>query len=93
MLSGLVGPWAGQTIVLNAIEIGIGREVGQDIQLTGDATASRRHAALTLGPLGWTVRDLGSSNGTWVNGVRVQEQVLVPGDVLRVGQSEFRFEG
>jgi pSer/pThr/pTyr-binding forkhead associated (FHA) protein len=39
------------------------------------------------------VRDEGSANGTWVNGVRVQEQPLFPGDVIRVGHSQLRFDG
>jgi pSer/pThr/pTyr-binding forkhead associated (FHA) protein len=38
------------------------------------------------------VRDEGSSNGTFVNGVRIQEQPLFPGDIIRVGSTELRFE-
>lgn len=48
---------------------------------------SRRHASLTGTLGGVLVRDLGSRNGTWANGVRVQRSMLKVGDVLRMGQS------
>ena len=48
-------------------------------------TVSRRHAVLRRGDDGLEVRDLGSLNGTWVNGWRVDRSVLQPGDVLRIG--------
>jgi pSer/pThr/pTyr-binding forkhead associated (FHA) protein len=77
---------------LTGMEAGIGRDPAQEIPLAGDGTASRRHARVYQVQGGWMLRDEGSSNGTWVNGVRVQEQPLFPGDAVRVGQTEFRFE-
>jgi pSer/pThr/pTyr-binding forkhead associated (FHA) protein len=91
-LVAIAGPHAGQVFPLHGMEAGIGREPTQEIPLAGDSTASRRHARLVNTGAGWLLRDEGSSNGTWVNGVRVQEQPLFPGDTVRVGQSQFRFE-
>ena len=52
---------------------------------------SRNHAALERTDLGWRVRDLDSSNGTFVNGIRVEQSAAVhPGDVIEVGHSRLR---
>jgi pSer/pThr/pTyr-binding forkhead associated (FHA) protein len=49
-------------------------------------SVSRFHAELRVSPGGWTVRDLGSVNGTWLNGIRVLREARVGrGDVLRLG--------
>ncbi|HTE20735.1 MAG TPA: FHA domain-containing protein, partial [Armatimonadota bacterium] len=72
------GPFAGQVFPLMTADVGIGRDPSQDISVNGDSTASRRHARLTYGANGWILRDEGSSNGTWINGVRIQEQPLFP---------------
>ena len=57
-----------------------------------DHTVSRNHAELARTALGWSLRDLGSRNGTQVNGVLVQESRLVPGSTLIFGRFEVRFE-
>ena len=49
-------------------------------------TVSRRHAVIKRTGDGLEVRDLGSLNGTWVNGWRVERAVLRPGDTLRIGE-------
>ena len=49
-------------------------------------TVSRRHAVIRRTDDGLEVRDLGSLNGTWVNGWRVERAVLRPGDTLQVGE-------
>src|SRR3954453_10431128 len=56
-----------------------------------DASVSRRHALLLKGDEGWTVYDLGSTNGTRINGWRVGRAALRPGDELELGASRFRF--
>jgi pSer/pThr/pTyr-binding forkhead associated (FHA) protein len=86
------GPHTGQVFPVNGMEAGIGREPSQEVAISSDSTASRRHARLLCYNGSWVVRDEGSANGTWVNGVRVQEQPLFPGDVIRVGHSQLRFE-
>lgn len=71
----------GRTLVL-------GRGQQCDIPVL-DATISRRHAELVAGPDGVQLRDLGSSNGTFVNGQRVDSAVAAPGDVLTFGKVGF----
>ena len=55
-----------------------------------DDTVSRRHAELRLVDGRWMLRDLGSSNGTWVNGCRVVEAEVGPGDEVALGHCSFR---
>jgi pSer/pThr/pTyr-binding forkhead associated (FHA) protein len=55
-----------------------------------DPSVSRRHALLMRSPEGWTVYDLGSTNGTRVNGWRVERAVLHADDELRLGAPRFR---
>jgi hypothetical protein len=67
-------------------------EVGRDCRglLIHDEAASRRHVTLTPGPDGLFVTDLGSSNGTFVNGEQLTRRParIGPGDVVRVGDTE-----
>jgi pSer/pThr/pTyr-binding forkhead associated (FHA) protein len=71
----------------------IGREDGLPISLPGESTVSRRHAALVLTGGMAIVRDLGSTNGTFVNGMKVTAEASVrPGDELQVGAIRLRFE-
>jgi hypothetical protein len=55
-----------------------------------DDTVSRRHAELRLVEGRWMLRDLGSSNGTWVNGRRVLEAEVAPGDDVQLGGCALR---
>jgi hypothetical protein len=65
----------------------LGRDVTNDIAL-GDAEVSRQHARLTRTPGGVVVEDLGSTNGTFVNGERlVAPRVLSMGDLLGFGET------
>jgi len=66
----------------------VGRAPNSDIPIF-DPTISRRHAEIDCGA-GFAIRDLGSSNGTYVNGERVTERALTPGDVLTFGKVSFR---
>lgn len=91
-LLGVDGPYSGQSIPLLAADMEIGREAACAIPLTLDPTTSRRHARIYYNGTHWVLRDEGSSNGTFVNEARIQEQVLSPGDVLRVGASRFRLD-
>lgn len=62
-----------------------GRDGSSTVPLAGHQ-ASRRHAEVRrIGPVP-TLRDLGSRNGTWVNGARITERAIGPGDVLRIGE-------
>jgi len=69
----------------------IGRSEARDVILF-DPAASRNHAALEMINGDVWFRDLGSGNGSFVNGHRVREQCLRSGDRVRIGSTEFRFE-
>jgi len=56
-----------------------------------DPQCSRVHAAIFLNEDAWWIRDNGSSNGTYVNGQRVNEAQLVEGNEVRLGASQFTF--
>jgi pSer/pThr/pTyr-binding forkhead associated (FHA) protein len=75
-------------VVLTGRRIVLGRDVDNDVALTDDHAVSRVHAVLEPIGSGWCVRDLGSANGTTVNGERIwAERRLSPGDEIRVGRS------
>ena len=65
----------------------IGKSPENDLVLNDD-TVSRRHCELTKAPDGIHVRDLGSTNGTRVQGARITEAIVQPGAVLKVGEIE-----
>jgi FHA domain-containing protein len=70
----------------------VGKAAENDVSLTEDPTASHLHAVLERFPAGWCVTDLGSSNGTWVNGERIwASHRLRQGDEIRVGQTRLIF--
>jgi DNA-binding NtrC family response regulator len=62
----------------------LGRDVSCDVRLSGNSI-SRRHAELSVSAGALTLRDLGSRNGTWVDGVRAAQAVLLAGSVVRLG--------
>jgi len=68
----------------------IGRSATSTIRITGPAI-SRQHADLIFGPRGYTIRDLGSENGTRVNGELITEKILANGDVIAIGTQELVF--
>lgn len=78
--------------VLETERVTIGRQSGCTIVIR-DTNVSREHAQLRRRPNGWTLRDLGSTNGTKLNGVRVEgEQMLANGDVIMLGAIKVTFE-
>ena len=68
----------------------IGRDIGNKLILN-DPTVSNRHARIERKAQGFIVRDLGSRNGTFINGMRVTEAGLTPNDKVRFGESVFVF--
>lgn len=89
-LEGVDGPHRGERIDLDADAITIGRGADQDLVLD-DRGASRAHAVLRCVGDVWRVRDEGSANGVFVNGVQISEAPLHAGDVLEIGNSQFKF--
>jgi len=67
-----------------ADEVVLGRDPGCTVALPAE-DVSRRHARIAPDGDGHAVADLGSTNGTWVNGVAVERRRLAPGDRIRVG--------
>jgi len=83
----------GQEYELSAAPLTIGRGGQNDVQIEADEFASARHVRIEPRRDGVWVNDLGSTNGTFVNGVRVDRpRKLANGDVVRAGETELRFE-
>ena len=69
----------------------IGRGLGNVVPLPDDRATSLRHASIERTPFGYLVRDAGSSNGTWVNGEKIEECHIRDGDEIRIGRTVIRF--
>jgi hypothetical protein len=88
---GLSGARAGERFTVGAQPITFGRSAENAVRVAS-TLASRVHAELRPEPGGYILRDLGSANGTWVNGVLVTVHELQPGDEITIGDDVFRFE-
>jgi FHA domain len=85
------GPALGSSFAIPAGRLEIGRLAGTPIQLP-DVTVSRRHALIDRSASTVTITDIGSANGTYVNGVRLQgPRELLDGDEVRLGAVVLRF--
>ena len=79
------------TIDSSALTVGRGK--ANDVSIAGDEYASARHARFEPRRDGVYVEDIGSTNGTFVNGIRLtRDRRLAPGDVVRIGETDLRFE-
>src|SRR3990172_12994770 len=76
---------------LGADGVTIGRHGTNAVALT-DREVSSRHARVVREGGGWVIEDLGSRNGTYLNGVRVTRTGLANGDCIRIGASEMTLE-
>src|SRR5215213_1593211 len=74
-------------LILGREPISIGRH-SENKLVVADNMASRFHCVIEKAPDGYLLRDLGASNGTFVNGRKVKSALLQPGDVVRVGNTE-----
>ena len=80
------GPTVGKTFALDAQEVTIGRDA-INIVAINDAEVSRKHARMELRGSAYVIQDLGSTNGTFINGTRISGmQVLNPGDTVSFGE-------
>jgi pSer/pThr/pTyr-binding forkhead associated (FHA) protein len=84
---------SGEDFELDSAPLLVGRGGQNDIALGGDEFASARHARVEPRRDGVWVHDLGSTNGTYVNGAQIDRpRRLAPGDVVRIGETDLRFE-
>jgi len=84
---------AGEEVPVDSLPVAIGRGGQNEVPLDGDEFASAQHARFESKRDGLWVEDVGSTNGTFVNGARVTTpRRLTKGDVVRVGQTDFRVE-
>jgi hypothetical protein len=92
MLVVVRGPNAGARFLLDRDATTVGRHPDSEIFLD-DVTVSRRHAEFLRTDTGVTVRDLGSLNGSYVNGERVEERTLGTGDEVQIGRFKLLYVG
>ncbi len=88
----LAGPEKGREFSFDRIQVTIGRTMDNDVVLP-DPGISRQHLSIRDKGGAYIVKDLGSSNGTQVNGQPILEEVLKPGDVIVAGGAQIRFDG
>lgn len=85
------GPDAGRSFTIGGAQVVLGRDAGAGIVLHSGAV-SRRHAIIRRDGDNVVLEDLGSSNGTWLNDVRVvRPAALEPGDLIRLGNVDLQF--
>jgi pSer/pThr/pTyr-binding forkhead associated (FHA) protein len=84
------GPESGSRFLLDADCTTAGRHPDSDIFLD-DVTVSRRHAQFVRAGAGFSVRDIGSLNGTYVNRERIEEILLSGGDEVQIGKYRLVF--
>lgn len=81
-----------ELVALDGERVTIGRSAASDVSLEGDKAVSRLHAAFQRYGAGWCVRDLGSANGTFLNGRRLTgESRVEAGDNIQVGSTRMVF--
>ncbi len=90
-LIALRGPLSGRSFPLEDRPLTLGRALDSSIVLHSQR-ASRRHAEVRHEPRGACLYDLGSGNGTFINGARATWRFLAAGDVIEIGEEAFRFE-
>jgi DNA-binding NtrC family response regulator len=90
-LTVVAGPDTGLTGEFEAPVIQVGARRGADLVLT-DAKVSRTHFEIRLDPQGYRLRDLESTNGTYVNGLRVGDVYVPPATTIYLGETRVRFD-
>jgi len=85
-------PSGRELLTLSGQRVTIGKASTNEVSLEHDSTVSRVHAVLDNLGFSWSVRDVGSRNGTYLNGEKISaERVMRSGDELRVGKSRLIF--
>jgi hypothetical protein len=83
----------GEEWQLNSAPLTFGRGAQNDVQLERDEYASSKHARIEARRDGVWLEDIGSTNGTYLNGIRLtRPKRMTPGDIVRIGETELRYE-
>jgi pSer/pThr/pTyr-binding forkhead associated (FHA) protein len=83
----------GDELALDSSSLLVGRGSRNDVDLTGDEYASSEHVRIEPRRDGVWLEDVGSTNGTYLNGIQLTSaKRLTPGDVVRIGETELRYE-
>jgi hypothetical protein len=85
------GEQQGEIWFLNRVQTSLGRALDNDLVLL-DISSSRKHVQIMRHALGFTLLDLRSANGVYINGRRVSEEELYDGDEIEIGETLMRFE-
>lgn len=80
----------GKSFTLEKERVILGRDLTADISI-GETAISRKHTEFVIANSAVTVRDLGSTNGTYVNDQRIEEKILEDGDLIRAGNTILKF--
>ena len=84
---------AGEEVPVDSMPVAIGRGGQNEVPLDGDEFASAQHARFESKRDGLWVEDIGSTNGTFVNGTKVERaQLAKAGDVIRIGETELQVQ-
>ncbi len=86
----LRGPYRGREFTFTADRVTLGKSPQNDIPLP-DETVSREHVEIRREGRGYLLRDLGSTNGTFLDGAEIREAYLRTGSQVTVGETRFRF--
>ena len=90
-LAVLSGPETGRVVDVDHMPFTVGKGEECDLVLT-EPTVSRTHFSIEIEQGAFVIRDLSSTNGTWIDQFRIKEAWLRPGTVLRAGSAQLRFE-
>lgn len=75
-----------------SVTIGRSHRMNNDIIIDSDGMISKQHARISMQNNGFTITDLKSTNGVWLNGERVNNTILKNGDIIQIGSTEITFE-
>lgn len=89
-LLALKGPLKGKQYAFSSLHINAGKAEYNDLVIPDD-TVSRHHFSITRDIKGFVLRDLGSTNGTFLDGAKIREGYIRPGSILSAGGTRFRF--
>lgn len=92
ILCAISGPHQNQRFQFGPGIVKIGREIGSSVFLPQDSLISRNHAEITWDGANWSIKDLNSTNGLYLNGARISQQIIKSGDQIGVGQTWLKVE-